>query len=134
MAKQKYVSVNDYLAQSTHPLNEVAQALREVIAHASPLVGEHIKWNSPAYYFKGEMPPGDAREYKRDLVVFNFNRKEYLLLIFPNGAEIHDPQGILEDLFGDKRRGMKFSSVAEVKQLGKPLKQLVAHWANTVGT
>ena len=60
-----------YLAKLDHTLLDVIHALRQTISAADPVIAEHIKWNSPAFYYAGEMAPFDPKEYKRDIVVFH---------------------------------------------------------------
>jgi len=45
--------------------------LRQVILSIDSEIAEHIKWNSPAFFFSGEMKPFDPKEYKRDILVMN---------------------------------------------------------------
>jgi len=67
--------VEAYIQALDHPLKDVVHALRQVIATADEEIGEQIKWNSPSFYYTGEMKPFDPKEYKRDIVVFNLHKK-----------------------------------------------------------
>ncbi|HEV7351181.1 DUF1801 domain-containing protein [Telluribacter sp.] len=117
-----------YFQQLDHPLAEVAEALRKVILAADPTIGEHIKWNSPAFYYTGPMKAFDPKEYKRDLVVFNLHKKDAVLLVFPTGAKVNDPSGILEGTFPDGRKTAKFTHMDEVKKQEKDLQTVVKAW------
>lgn len=135
MAKNKLspeAQVAGYLAQLDHPLKNVVEALRKTVLSASPEIAEQIKWNSPAFYYNGEMKTFDAKEYKRDIVVFNLNKKEYVLLVFPTGAVINDTTGVLEGNYPDGRRMAKFSSVNEVKEKEKDLRAVLQAWLQQV--
>ena len=45
---------------------ETVEFLRAVFLKANPQIAEHIKWNSPSFYYNGEMKSFKAKEYKRD--------------------------------------------------------------------
>ncbi len=121
-----------YFEKSDHPLLEVVQALREIILAADKEVGEQIKWNSPSFYFTGEMQPFDPKEYKRDIVVFNLHKKDSVLLVFPTGATINDPSGLLEGKFPDGRKTAKFTTLEEVKARKEALQAVIKSWLEMV--
>jgi len=130
--KKKTTDPTAYLTQLEHPLKAVVGALRTVILEAAPEIGEQIKWNSLSYYFTGEMEIFEAKTYQRDLVVLNLNNKEYVLLIFPNGASITDTSGLLEGCYPDGRRMSKFASISEVEARKADLQQIVKNWLEQV--
>jgi len=107
-------AVTAYFAQLDHPLKDAAEQLRDFILSANPLISEQIKWNSPAFYFTGEVKNADPKAYKGDLVVFHLRRKDEVLLIFPNGAQINDPTGLLGGKFTDTRKSISFTSLEQV--------------------
>lgn len=51
----------------------------------APSIGEQIKWNNPCFYFTGEMPAFDPKEYKREIVVMNLF-KGRIMLVLPSGG------------------------------------------------
>ena len=57
--------VDAWMDALVHPLKPVVGALRKVILAADKTVGEHIKWNHPAFFYTGEMQPFDPKEHKR---------------------------------------------------------------------
>lgn len=120
--------VIDYFKNLEHPLTGVVQALRKTVLAADKEIGEQIKWNSPSYYYTGEMKAFDPKEYKRDIVVFNLHKKEYVLLVFPTGAIVEDTSGLLEGKFPDGRKTAKFSTLNEVKAKEKDLKEVIKKW------
>ncbi len=130
--KHKTTDPTAYLAQLQHPLKEVVAALRTILLEAAPEIGEQVKWNSLSFYFTGEMPAFDAKTYLRDLVVFNINKKEYILLVFPNGAGITDASGLLEGVYADGRRMIKFASMKQVDTHKADLQQIVKNWLKQV--
>ena len=105
----------------------MVEAIRQLILTADKQVGEQIKWNSPSFFYTGEMKPFDPKEYKRDLVVVNV-RKGVALLVFPTGAGIKDTTGILEGNYTDGRRMITFRNMEEIKAKGKDLQKVVKEW------
>jgi hypothetical protein len=57
-------------------------------------IAEHIKWNSPAFYYSGEMKNFDTKEYKRDILVMNL-RKDKITCVLPTGMNIKQLTKIL---------------------------------------
>lgn len=74
--KQAVATVDDYLAQLDGPLANTIGAIRQVFLKTDKLIGEQIKWNSPAFYYTGDMKPFDPKEYKRDIAVVNIYKIE----------------------------------------------------------
>lgn len=124
--------VTDYFNKLEHPLTDVIQALRKIILATDKEIGEQIKWNSPSYYYTGDMKAFDPKEYKRDIVVFNLHKKDSVLLVFPTGAVIDDISGVLEGKFTDGRKIAKFSTLSEVKCREKDLKNVIRKWLEKV--
>jgi len=109
------------------PFGEVVQAVREIILSADKAVGEQIKWNSPSFYYTGEMQPFDPKEYKRDIAVMHL-RKGVVLLVFPTGAKVADTTGILEGTYTDGRRMVTIKDMDDAKQKEKALKKVIKDW------
>jgi hypothetical protein len=107
-------SVTAYFAQLDHPLKNAAKELCGIILNAHPKIGEHIKWNSPAFYYTGELKNVDPKTYRGDLVVFHLRKMDEILLIFPNGAKINDSTGLLGGKFTDTRKSISFKSPEQV--------------------
>lgn len=124
--------VADYFKKLEHPLSDVIQALRKIILASDKEIGEQIKWNSPSYYYTGEMKPFDPKEYKRDIVVLNLHKKDSVLLVFPTGAVIEDTSGLLEGKFTDGRKTAKLTTLSEVKSREKDLKNVIKKWLEKV--
>lgn len=118
--------VDAWMDALDHPLKPVAQALRTLILRADKTVGEHIKWNHPAFFYTGQMRPFNPKEYKRHLVVFNLHSKDGgVLLVFPHGAGADDPAGLLSGDYADGRRLARFQALAEVTAAKKPLTNII---------
>src|SRR5690349_9974914 len=96
--------VDAYMKHLKHPLAGVAKALREIILKSDPQIGEEIKWNAPAFFYMGELPPFDPKKYKRHIIVFNFQKQDCIRLVFPSGARVKDSSGLLEGDYQDGRR------------------------------
>ncbi|HQX11111.1 MAG TPA: DUF1801 domain-containing protein [Thermoflexales bacterium] len=118
--------VDAWMDALDHPLKPVAQALRTLILRADTTVGEHIKWNHPAFFYTGEMQPFNPKEYKRYLIIFNLHSKDGgVLLVFPHGAGAADPTGLLSGDYADGRRLARFHTLAEVTAAKKPLANII---------
>lgn len=104
-----------YMKQLSHPLKAATEILREIIKSNKKL-SERIKWNAPSYY------------YKEDLLTFNFNKKDKILLVFHHPAIVKIKSAMLEGDYKD-RRLVYFDSmkavVAKKTQLVKIIKDLV---------
>lgn len=104
-----------HIAKMIPQVAQTMQAIREVILECSPEIDEHIKWNSPAFYYTGEMKAFDAKEYKRDLVVYNLRKNGSIMLVFPTGATINDTTGILEGNYTDGRRMITVTNITDLQ-------------------
>ncbi|MBK7336680.1 MAG: DUF1801 domain-containing protein [Saprospirales bacterium] len=124
--------VTDYFDKLDHPLKHLVDELRSIILATDPEVGEQIKWNSPSFYYKGAMKPFDPKEYKRDIIVINLHKKDLVLLVFPTGATIKDPTGLLEGKFTDGRKTAKFSTLDEVSNRRQDLQTVIKLWLSQV--
>lgn len=109
----------------------VAEAVRQVFLQAHPAVGEQIKWNAPSFFYQGDMPAFDAKTYQRDLAVMHL-RKGPVMLVFPNGASLEDPAGILEGKYTDGRRMLTLKSVEDVEKCRAALGEMVRLWVDTI--
>ena len=124
--------VDAYIAKLTHPLADVAAALRKIILSADPEVGEEIKWNAPTFFYSGELPQFNPKEYKRHIVIFNLYRKDCIRLVFPSGARVEDNSGLLEGDYPDGRRLALFHDMKEVKSRKATLQRIVKQWLATL--
>ena len=136
MAKASKPSMEEQVATfyhtNDHPLKDVIASLRKIILGSSHEIAEQIKWNSPAFYFTGEMREFDPKEYKRDIVVINLHKKDVVLLVFPTGAKVTDTSGLLEGDYPDGRKVAKFTSVSEVQSKEEALKSVLTKWLELV--
>jgi len=120
--------VTHYISTSTHPLADVMQALRDVILATDPTIAEQVKWNAPAFYYSGAMAAFDAKEYKRDIVVFNLRKDDHILLVFPTGATINDATGLLEGSYTDGRRLVTITGMEDLEAKRQNLQAVIKQW------
>ncbi len=123
--------VTEHIQTLAKPFSEIIESIRQIILSTDKEIGEQIKWNSPSFYYKGEMKPFNANEYKRDIVVINF-RKDKILLVFPTGAIINDQSGLLEGDYKDGRRMISITNLKDVKEKEKGLKNVLKKWLTLV--
>ena len=94
-------------------------------------ISEEVKWNSPSFYYNGEMKPFNPKEYKRDILVMNLNRGK-ILFVFPTGAVIDEPANILEGKYTDGRRLMTIKDKSDFLLKKPALNAVVLNWLNKV--
>jgi hypothetical protein len=120
-------TVSSYIAKLDSTIKTPVQKIREIILDIDPSIKEHIKWNSPSFYYSGEMKAFNPKEYKRDIAVMNLT-KGRIMLVLPTGSVIKDPTGLLEGDFKDGRRMINFSDLADVKAKEVRLKGVIRGW------
>ena len=91
----------------------IAMALRRLILDTCPELTETIKWGNPVYELPGFQQAGK--------VCYLAATKAYVSLGFFNGAELTDPEGIIEGN-GKKMRHVK------VRDLSATLSQHLVFW------
>lgn len=116
----------------SHPMKPMINELRAMILGVDPNIQEQVKWNSPSFFYAGEMPPFNPKEYKRDICVINLVKKDELRLIFPNGARINDPTGLLQGNFPDSRKMIVISKDANLSSIQSGLNQIFRLWIETI--
>jgi hypothetical protein len=121
-----------YLSHLDHPLKDVVEELRKLIRAVDAQIGEQITWNSLAFYYTGEMKLFDPKEYKRDIVVFNLHKKNFVLLVFSTGATVNDANGLLEGKFKDGRKIVRFCTMEEVEKRTIDLQKVISNWLTLV--
>ena len=112
--------VKEYIKKLDPSISKIVETIRQIILSTDKEIGEHIKWNNPSYYYTGEMKPFDAKEYKKEIVVFNLF-KGRIMLVFPSGAKVNDTSGLLEGDYKDGRRVAVFTDMKDVESKKKAL-------------
>jgi hypothetical protein len=120
--------VDAFMAKLQHPVANVVESLRRIILNSDPEIGEEIKWNAPAFFYTGEMPAFDPKQYKRHIAVFNLFKKDCVRLVFPTGAKIDDSDGLLEGDYADGRRLALFCSMDDVLAKKAALQRGIKKW------
>ena len=110
---------------------EIVQTIRQIILKTDAEIAEHIKWNSPSFYYSGEMKAFDPKEYKRDLIVLNLHRGK-IMLVFPTGAKINDSTGLLEGKYTDGRRLINFKNLEDVESKADKLQTIIKEWLKLI--
>jgi hypothetical protein len=108
-SNMKAKSVDSYISGLDGWQSEVVISLRKIILAAAPDVKEAWKWSEPVYEANGPVCAMKAF-------------KDHVTLTFWRGADIPDPQGLLEG-DGAKMRHVKLSSPKDVNR--KALEQMV---------
>lgn len=130
--KNSSITISDYMSALSHPMKPMINELRAMILGVDPNIQEQVKWNSPSFFYAGEMPPFNPKEYKRDICVINLVKKDELRLIFPNGARINDPTGLLQGNFPDSRKMIVISKDAKLSSFQSGLNQIFRLWIETI--
>ncbi len=120
-------SVTACIQKLPAPFAELIESIRKIILSANAEIGEQIKWNSPSFFYTGEIKPFNPKEYKRDIVVLNLH-KGYPLLVFPSGAKINDTSGLLEGKYTDGRRLVTIMNSEDLKHKEDALIKLIREW------
>ena len=124
-------AVTTYIQQLDPEFAKAIETLRQSILGAGKEIGEQIKWNSPSFFYTGEMKAFNAKEYKRDIVVMNLH-KGNILLVLPTVATIDDNSGLMEGDYTDGRRLVRFKDLADIKAKSKALQQIIRTWLSQV--
>ena len=131
----KHISHSEQVTQHINGLPDTIQPaveyLREVILSIDNEIAEHIKWNSPAFYFTGKMKEFDPKEYKRDILVMNL-RKDKIMCVLPTGRSINKNIEILEGKYTDGRRMINFIDLIDIKAKEEKLILAIKEWLDLV--
>lgn len=134
MAKSKLSDqeqVTQHIQKLDPSIATIIETLRQIILNTNPEISEQIKWNSPSFYYNGDMKPFDPKEYKRDIIVMNLHKGK-ILLVFPTGAKINDTSGLLEGEYKDGRRIISIKDLEHVKSKEKDLQNCIKQWLGMI--
>jgi len=123
--------VTEHIQKLDASIAETVDVIRQIILTTDKEIAEQIKWNSPSFYYSGEMKPFDPKEYKRDIIVMNLH-KNNIMLVLPTGAKVRDTSGLLEGDYTDGRRLIKFKDMKDVKEKEKFLRKIIKDWLKLV--
>jgi len=130
--KQSDTELVTALIEKTDTENKsTVEFLRQLILSIDKEIGEQVKWNSPSFYFTGEMKAFNPREYKRDILVINIHRGS-ILLVFPTGATLHDIDGLEAVNYPDGRKIIKIGSFEDAQAKQEYLQAIIENWLKNV--
>ncbi len=136
MAKNIYKNdseaVSKYISEMKPEDAALCELIREAILDSDEQIDEFIKWNVPAYFYKGEMKPFDPKEYKRDMLVFNTRQKDHILVVLPSGAKLTNIDNLLEGNYPDGRKLIKFYSLTDFLEKKIAFQQIIKEWISMV--
>lgn len=110
---------------------ETVQKLRALFLAANPEIAEHIKWNSPAFFYTGEMKSFDPKEYRRDIAVINLHRGK-ILIVFPTGNKIDKSIGLKGKDYPDGRKIVTIENLKEAEDLSEVLRNGINNWISRI--
>lgn len=123
--------VSAHIQQLSPVLQPAIEYLRQLMLSIDPMIAEHIKWNSPAFYYAGEMKPFAAKEYKRDILVMNL-RNDQITCVLPTGMSIQQNTAILEGDYTDGRRMIRFQDLSDIQAKEAALRATIQEWLDMV--
>ncbi|MES2808443.1 MAG: DUF1801 domain-containing protein [Bacteroidota bacterium] len=124
-------AVDEHIQKYDEPLRRIINKLRQIILSIDPLISEQIKWNSPSFFYTGNMQAFDAKEYKRDIVVLNLHRGS-VLMVLPTGAKVTDTTGILEGNYTDGRRLIKIADMTDLTNKEASIRLVINKWLTLI--
>jgi uncharacterized protein YdeI (YjbR/CyaY-like superfamily) len=80
---------------------------------------EELKWGKPCYTF----PTSAGRQNSNIVIIQGF--KEFCALLFPNGALLKDPKGVLKEFGWQAARRIPFTNVREIVEMEPVLKAYI---------
>ena len=129
-SKQKEV-VDLLIAKKPDELIKTINKIRQIVLEIDPLISEQVKWNSPSFFYTGELKSTNAKEYPRDIVVLNLNRG-YVLMIFPSGAKIQNHEDFLEGDYKDGRRMLPIKDYHSLIEKQEKLVSAIKQWITQI--
>jgi hypothetical protein len=112
-------------------LKTIINEIRRIVLEIDPLISEQVKWNSPSFFYTGELKSTNAKEYPRDIVVLNLNRG-YVLIIFPSGAKIQNHEDFLEGDYKDGRRMLTIKDCNSLIEKQEKLVSAIKQWITQI--
>ena len=108
-------AVDEWFASYENPQRDLVLAVREAVLDADERVAETIKWQAPTFVYKG------------NIASFFPKTKTHASLMFHRGAEIPDPDGLLEGE-GDVSRVARFLDADDLAAKKDALEALIRQW------
>jgi hypothetical protein len=109
--------VDAWFEQYENPMKESVAATREVILAADDRIGEVVKWSTPTFVYKG------------NLASFQPRAKQFVSILFHEGATIPGAHPILEG-GGDHARYSRIAGPEELEGRRAELEGVVRAWCD----
>ncbi len=123
--------VDQHIATLSKEIQPAVAYLRQLMLAIDSNIAEHIKWNSPAFYYSGAMKDFDPKEYKRDILVLHL-RKNKIMCVLPTGQNIKDNIQLLEGDYTDGRRMINFTNIEDIKQKESLFIAVIKEWISLI--
>jgi hypothetical protein len=123
--------VDQHIQKLPEPLQPAITYLRQVMLSIDDSIGEHIKWNSPAFFYQGDMKAFNPKEYKRDILVMNL-RNDKIMCVLPTGQNIRQNTGLLEGEYTDGRRMIYFKDLDDIRSREKEFRDTIREWLDLI--
>ena len=92
MAKETHIDspqlVSGYIQKLESNVGKLVEAIRKSLLVLIRKLGNISNGMRQAFFYKGEIKPFNPKEYKREIIVMNLFRKEFVLLVFPSGRKL----------------------------------------------
>ncbi|OYU82105.1 MAG: hypothetical protein CFE23_02080 [Flavobacterium sp. BFFFF1] len=135
MSKSKDIhdpkSVTEFIQKLEPEFSKLIEEIRVAVLETDKSVSEQIKWNSPSFFYNGEIKSFNPNEYKRDILVIH-TRKNEALLVFPTGNVMDNKSGILEGDYADGRKMINFKTIEDFERKRNDFKEIIKDWLTKV--
>jgi hypothetical protein len=109
--------VDAWFERYENPMKEAVAATREVMLAADDRIGEVVKWSTPTFVYKG------------NLASFQPRAKQFVSILFHEGATIPGTHPILEG-GGDHARYARIAGPDELEACRAELEAVVRAWCD----
>jgi hypothetical protein len=123
--------VSQHIANLSEEIQPAIEYLRQLILSIDNEISEHIKWNSPAFYFSGDMKEFNPKEFRRDILVMNL-RNDKIMCVLPTGQTIKQNTELLEGKYTDGRRIINFKDLDDIKAKEETFKNAIKEWLDLI--
>jgi hypothetical protein len=107
--------VDAWFERYENPQRELVRAVREAVLDADERVTETIKWQAPTFMYKG------------NIASFYPKTTKHVSLMFHRGADLDDPDGLLEGE-GDVSRVARFLDADDLERKREALQRVIRNW------
>jgi hypothetical protein len=110
--------VDAWLERYDNPLKPLVERTRDIILGADDRIGEVIKWSTPTFVYKG------------NLASFQPRAKQFVSILFHEGASIPGEHSLLEG-GGDHARYARIADEGELEARRPELEAIVRAWCDS---